>query len=170
MWLSGSVVRVLAQYVRGPGFESRGPCAFSSPVTFKYHRGGKSTWPMSLGRKKHMDWPGLEPRTSRIPCGHSDHWATEPHSRLMTISPCLIRFIPESARNHPWRDETVSLLLAAQTLSHTGHQMSQGRKKHMAQLELEPRTSHRPCEHSDHWATEPHGWPVTPGPFEQNFV
>ena len=50
---------------------------------------------------------GLEPRTSRIPCEHSDHWATEPHGRPVTISPCLIRFVPESTRNHAGTDETV---------------------------------------------------------------
>ena len=117
----------------------------------KCHRGGK----------KHTARPGLEPRTSRRPCEHSDHWATEPHGRPATISPCLIRFVPESARNHAGTDETVLLLLAARARPHTGHQMSQGRKKHMARPGLEPRTSRRPCEHSDHWATEPHGRPAT---------
>ena len=40
MWLGSSVVRVLAWYARGPGFESPiGPCAFSSPVRF-----GGSVW------------------------------------------------------------------------------------------------------------------------------
>ena len=41
--------------------------------------------------------------------------------------------------------------------------MSQRRKKHMARPGLEPRTSRKPCEHSDHWATEPHGRPVSGG-------
>ena len=65
----------------------------------------------------------------------------------MTISPCLIRFVPESARNHAGTDETVPMLLAARVWTHTGHQMSQVRKKHMARPGLEPRTSRRPCEH-----------------------
>ena len=52
------------------------------------------------GEKKTHDPTGT--RTSHIPCEHSDHWATEPHGRPVTISP------------------------------HTGHQMSKGRKKHMA--------------------------------------
>ena len=40
MWLGSSVVRVLARYARGPGFESRsGHVLFSSPVTF-----GGSVW------------------------------------------------------------------------------------------------------------------------------
>ena len=43
---------------------------------------------------------------------------------------------------------------------HTSHQMSQGRKGHMAWLRLKSRTSRIPCEHSDHWATEPQGRPV----------
>ena len=84
---------------------------------------------MSQERKKHMAWLGLEPRTSRIPCEHSDHWVTEPHGRPVIISPCLIGFVPESARNNAGTDETVSLLLAAKARPHTGHQMSQGRKK-----------------------------------------
>ena len=74
---------------------------------------------VSQGRKKHMARPGLEPRTSRRPCEHSDHWATEPHGRPATISPCLIRFVPESARNHAETDETIPLLLAAQARTHT---------------------------------------------------
>ena len=74
---------------------------------------------VSQGRKKHMARPGLEPRTSRRPCEHSDHWATEPHGRPLTISPCLIRFVPESARNHAGTDETVPLLLAARARTHT---------------------------------------------------
>ena len=40
----------------------------------------------------------------------------------MTISPCLIRFVPESAWNHAGTDETVPLLLAARARTHTGHQ------------------------------------------------
>ena len=73
---------------------------------------------MSQGRKKHMARPGLEPRTSRTPCEHSDHWATEPHGRPVTIPPCLIRFVHESARNHARTDDTVPLLLAAQARTH----------------------------------------------------
>ena len=60
---------------------------------------------MSQWRKKQIARLGLKPRTSRTPCKHSDHWATEPHGRPVTISPCLIRFIPESARNHAGTDE-----------------------------------------------------------------
>ena len=74
---------------------------------------------MSQGRKRHMARPGLEPRTSRKPCEYSDHWAIGPHGRPVKISPCLIRFVPESARNHAGTDETVSLLLAARAWTHT---------------------------------------------------
>ena len=74
---------------------------------------------MSQGRKKHMARPGLEARTSRIPCEHSEHWATEPHGQSVTISRCLIRFVPESARNHAGTDETVPLLLAARARTNT---------------------------------------------------
>ena len=105
--------------------------------------------------------PGLEPRTPRRPCKHSDYWATEPHGRSMTISPCLIRFVSESVRNHTGTNDTVPLLLAARVRTHTEPQMSQERKKHTARPGLEPRTSRIPCEHSDYWTTEPHGRPVT---------
>ena len=77
-------------------------------------------WPQChRGRKKNTDRPGLELRTPRTPCEYSDHWATEPHGRPVTISPCLIRFVPESARNHAGTDETVPLLLAARARTHT---------------------------------------------------
>ena len=77
------------------------------------------------------------------------HWGTEPIDRPVTFSPCLIRFVPESARNHAGTDETVSfrLLLAARARTHTGHQISQGRKKNVARPGLEPRVSRLPCEH-----------------------
>ena len=74
---------------------------------------------ISQRRKMHMAWPELEPRTSRRPCEHSDYWATEPHDRPVTIFPCLIRFVPESARNHARTDETVPLLLAARARTNT---------------------------------------------------
>ena len=74
---------------------------------------------MSQGRKKHTARPGLESRTPRTPCEHSDHWATESHGQPATISPCLIRFVPESARNHDGTDETVPSLLAARARTHT---------------------------------------------------
>ena len=93
------------------------------------HRGGKSTWP-----DRDSNPGSLAYRASTLA-----NWATEPHGRPATISPCLNRFVPESARNHAGTDET------GPTLS---HQMSQGRKKHMARPGLEPRTSRIPCEHS----------------------
>ena len=85
---------------------------------------------------------------------NSDHWATEPHSQPVIFSPCLIRYVPDSARNHAGTDETVPLLLAAWALIHTGHQMSQGRKKHMARLGLKPRISHIPVAQ---WSEGLHG-------------
>ena len=69
--------------------------------------------------EKHMARQKLEPRTSRIPCKHSEHWATEPQGRHLTISPCLIRFVSECARNHAGTDETVPLLLAARARTPT---------------------------------------------------
>ena len=84
---------------------------------------------LSQGRKKHMAWPGLEPRTSRRPCEHSDHRATDPRGRPVTISPCLIRFVPESARNHAGTDETVPMLLAARARTHTEPPNVKGEEK-----------------------------------------
>lgn len=38
-YVNRSVVRALAKYARGPGFESRLMRDFSAPVTFGFHRG-----------------------------------------------------------------------------------------------------------------------------------
>ena len=67
------------------------------------------------------------------------------NGRPLIFSPCLIRFVPESARNnggttkhalfdarYPSREPTLS------------HQMSQGRKKIVARPGLEPRASRYP--------------------------
>ena len=64
-----------------------------------------------------MARPGLEPKVSRLLCEH--HLATEPHSQPVTISPCLNKFVPKSARNHAGTNETVPLLLAARAWTHT---------------------------------------------------
>ena len=40
---------------------------------------------ISQGRKKCKAWLGLQPRTSRILCEHSDYWATEPQSTCDTL-------------------------------------------------------------------------------------
>ena len=77
-----------------------------------------------------MARPGLEPMVSRLPCEHSDNWATEPHGRLLTFSPCLIRFVPESARNNG--GTTKHALFGARCPSREptlSHQMSQGKNR-----------------------------------------
>ena len=51
------------------------------------------------------------------------------HRRPVTISICLIRFIPESIRNHAGTDETDPLLPAAQTWTHTEPQNAKGEDK-----------------------------------------
>ena len=84
---------------------------------------------MSQARKKNVTRPGLEPRISRLPCEHSNRWATEPHDQPVTISPCLNRFVPESVRNHAGTDETVSLLLAARAWTHTEPPNVTGKEK-----------------------------------------
>ena len=50
------------------------------------------------------------------------------HRRPVTISICLIRFIPESTRNHAGTDETVPLLPATKHGPTLSHKMSKGRK------------------------------------------
>ena len=78
---------------------------------------------MSQRRKKHMARPGLEPRSSPLPCEHSsltiDPWQ---------FSPWLNGYVPESARNRAGTNETRLTLCCSQsghgpTLS---HQMSWG--------------------------------------------
>ena len=51
------------------------------------------------------------------------------HRRPVTISICFISFIPESTRNHAGTDETVPLLPAAQTWTHTEPQNVKGEEK-----------------------------------------
>ena len=58
---------------------------------------------MSQGWKKNVARPGHKPRVSRLPCEHS---TTELPNH--TIDQFLIRFVPESARNHAGTYETVS--------------------------------------------------------------
>ena len=48
------------------------------------------------------------------------------HRRPVIISICLIRFIPESTRNHAGTDETAPVLSAAQTWTHTELQNVKG--------------------------------------------
>ena len=51
------------------------------------------------GGKEHGPTRTLTHLTFRIPCKHYDHRVTEPHGRPVTVSPYLIRFVPESAQN-----------------------------------------------------------------------
>ena len=74
---------------------------------------------VSQGRKKAHGPTVTRTQDPSQPCEHPDHRATEPHGRPATISPCLIRFVPESARNHAGTDETIPLPLAAQARTHT---------------------------------------------------
>ena len=93
-------------------------------------------------------------RTQQLSCTMR---AFEPDDRLLTISSCLNRFLPESARNRAGTNETRLSLCCSQsengpTLS---HQMSRGRgEKYKARLEFKLRTSRIPCEHSLHFLTE----------------
>ena len=111
------------------------------------HKGGKSTWPDRDSNPR-----PLADRASTL--------TTE--RRPVTILPCLIRFVPESARNHAGTIETVSMLLSARARTHTESPNVTGEEK--AHGPTGTRTqdlSHRPCEYSDHWATEPHCRPVS---------
>ena len=51
---------------------------------------------MSQGRKKNMTRPGLEPKTSRIPCEHSCQLSYRATRSTCDNFPCLNRFVPES--------------------------------------------------------------------------
>ena len=67
-----------------------------------------------------MARPELQPRVSRLPCKHS---TSELLSHMSTgyISPYLIRFVPESARNHAGTDETATFQVAALSPSSDPH-------------------------------------------------
>ena len=82
--------------------------------------------------------------------------ALEPDDRPVTISLCLNRFVPESARNLAGTNNTRLSLCCSQseqgpTLS---HQMSRRRGEAQGPTGFGPRTSHIPCEHSLHFITE----------------
>ena len=65
------------------------------------------------------------------------------HRQPVTISICLIRFIPESTRNHDGTDETVPLLPAAQTWNRTEPQNVKGEENCQSsshRLRIEPVT------------------------------
>ena len=59
---------------------------------------------MSQERKKHTAVPGLKPRTSRILCERSDHWATKPRITPFPPNPLLLTLkiftIPISPTHH----------------------------------------------------------------------
>ena len=74
------------------------------------HRGGKRTWP-----DRDSNPGSLAYRASTLPLSYRATRSTG------YISPCFIRFVPNSARNHVGTDETFSirLLLAARARTHT---------------------------------------------------
>ena len=85
-------------------------------------------WATKCHRWEKKNSIGFEPMTSLIPCANSDHWAKEPpHRGPVTISICLIIFIPESTRNHAGSDESLCYPQPKHgtTLS---HKMSKGGK------------------------------------------
>ena len=75
------------------------------------------------------------------------NWATEPHGRPATISPCLNRFVPESARNRAGTDETVPLL-AARARTHTETPNATWEEKAYGPTGTRTQASRIPCEHS----------------------
>ena len=60
---------------------------------------------MSQERKKHTARPGRERTTSCIPCEHSDHWATETHGRSVAISTYTGHQLSEGRKKHTWPDQ-----------------------------------------------------------------
>ena len=103
----------------------------------------------------------LGPRTSRISCEHSDHWATKPQVDLWQFPPTYLDLSPNL------NGTMLELIRQSFCCSQPEHRPTlatnchRGEKKHMARPSLKPRTSRIPSKHSDHWATEPHGRPVT---------
>ena len=114
---------------------------------------------VSQGRKNHTR-PRLKSKAFRLPCEHSANRANGPLGRPLTFPPCLIRFVPKSARNNG--GTTRHALFDARCHSREStlsHQMSQGRKI-VTRPGLEPMASRLPCEHSAHWVNEPRGRPL----------
>ena len=115
---------------------------------------------VSQRRKKHMARPEFEPRISCILCEHSVNWATEPHGRPVTISPCLKDSSPNLLRTMP--EPTKKSLCCSQpehgpTLATKCHR---GGKAHGPTMNRTKDLSHTVRAL---WplATEPHGRPVT---------
>ena len=76
--------------------------------------------------------------------------------------PLLNKICPRICSEPCWN--LLDSLFAARSPSmdpHTGHQMSQARKKNVARPGLEPRVFRLPCKHAYHCATEPHDQPIT---------
>ena len=82
---------------------------------------------ISQVRKQYMVRPVI--RTEDRAKTQTTAFKNHTHRRLVTVSICLIRFIPESARNHAGTDETVPLLPTAQTWTHTEPQNVKGEEK-----------------------------------------
>ena len=78
---------------------------------------GTRRWPASpdIGPLVHMVYSVKT--TSHIQ--KNERGVCEPHGRLVTISLCLIRFVPDYTRNHAVTDETIPLLLVARAWTHT---------------------------------------------------
>ena len=103
-----------------------------------------------------MAQPWLQPRTSRILCEHSDHWATQPHGRSVTITPCLMRFVPESSRNHAGRNRRDSPFAARSqsTDAHWATKYYWGGKSTWPDKESNPGPLAYRASTLDHWATQ----------------
>ena len=77
------------------------------------------------------------------------------------ISSCLIRFVPESARNNGGTTRRALFDACGPSREHTlSNQMSQMEENNVARPELEPRASRLPCEHCQQ-SCEPLGRPLT---------
>ena len=89
----------------------------------KCHRGGKRTWPDRDSNPRSLAY-----RASKLPQTYRATRSTG------YISPCLIRFVPKSARKHAGTDDTISfrLLLAARGRTHTEPLNVKGAEKECA--------------------------------------
>ena len=145
-WLKKTVV---GPFVHGGVRGGRG-VQIERWIQWKCQSGGKSTWP-----DKNTNLPDLShtmqiayitlPNIFSAVTRTTQYLFAWPSSYRATrsnrdTSPCLIRFVSESAQNHARTDETVPLLFAARAWAQTEPpklmSQTQGRKTHTAWLRL----------------------------------
>ena len=125
---------------------------------------------MSHGAEKERGPTGTRTQGLSLTVRALYHWANEPLDRPVTFSPCLIRFVPESARIHAGTVETVPLLLAARARTHTEPPNVTGAEKERGPTGTRTQGLSLTVRALYHWATEPLDRPVTFSPCLIRFV